>query len=67
MKILDFGIMKAKQRVSHTDSGTVRGTSASCRPSRRAAASSITDPICSRPVLVLHVATGELTYPGDTF
>ena len=50
VKILDFGIMKAKQRVSQTDSGTVRGNVGFMSPEQARGRPSITVPICSRPV-----------------
>ena len=68
VKILDFGIVKAKQRVSHTDSGTVQrqrrlhGPRAGARPFRRSPIRSVLDR--ARDV---YAATGEPTYPGQTF
>ena len=50
VKILDFGIMKAKQRVSQTESGTVRGNVGFMSPEQARGRPSITVPTCSRPV-----------------
>jgi len=68
VKILDFGIMKAKQRVSQTDSGTVRGNVCFMSPEQaRGRAVDHRSDLYSIGLVILHAATGEQTYPGDTF
>jgi hypothetical protein len=68
VKILDFGIMKARQRVSHTDSGTVRGNVGFMSPEQaRCRAVDHRSDLFSTGLLMLYAATGEPTYPGDTF
>ena len=68
MKILDFGIMKAKQRVSQTESGTVKWKRR--LHVTRAGAGPPVDhrsDLFSTGLVILYAATGEPTYPGDTF
>ena len=48
VKLLDFGIVKATERVSKTKEGTSRATSATCRPSRPAGWMCPAARICSR-------------------
>ena len=68
VKILDFGIMKAKQRVSQTDSGTVRGNVGFMSPEQaRGRAVDHRSDLFSTGLVILHAATGEPTYPGQTF
>jgi serine/threonine-protein kinase len=68
VKILDFGIMKAKQRVSHTDSGTVRGNLGFMSPEQaRCRAVDHRSDLFSAGLVILYAATGEVTYPGDSF
>jgi len=68
VKILDFGIMKAQRRVSHTDSGTVRGNVGFMSPEQaRGQAVDHRSDLFSTGLVILYVATGALTYPGDTF
>jgi hypothetical protein len=68
VKILDFGIMKAKQRVSQTDSGTVRGNVGFMSPEQaRGRAVDHRSDLFSTGLVILYAATGEPTYPGDTF
>ena len=65
VKILDFGIMKAKQRVSHTDSGTVRGNVGFMSPEQaRGRAVDHRSDLFSTGLVILYAATGEPTYPG---
>ena len=50
VKMLDFGIVKAKQRVSQTDSGTVKGNVGFMSPEQaRGKRRRPRAPICSRP------------------
>jgi serine/threonine-protein kinase len=68
VKILDFGIMKAKQRVSQTDSGTVRGNVGFMSPEQaRGRAVDHRSDLFSTGLVILYAATGEPTYPGQTF
>jgi hypothetical protein len=68
VKILDFGIMKAKQRVSHTDSGTVRGNVGFMSPEQaRGRPVDHRSDLFSTGLLILYAATGEPTYRGETF
>jgi serine/threonine-protein kinase len=68
VKILDFGIMKAKQRVSQTDSGTVRGNVCFMSPEQaRGRAVDHRSDLFSTGLVILYAATGEQTYPGETF
>ena len=68
VKILDFGIMKAKQRVSQTDSGTVRGNVCFMSPEQaRGRGVDHRSDLYSIGLVILYAATGEQTYPGDTF
>ena len=68
VKILDFGIMKAKQRVSHTDSGTVRGNVGFMSPEQaRGRPVDHRSDLFSTGLVILYAATGEPTYPGETF
>ena len=68
VKILDFGIMKAKQRVSQTDSGTVRGNVGFMSPEQaRGRAVDHRSDLFSTGLVILYAATGEPTYSGQTF
>jgi serine/threonine-protein kinase len=68
VKLLDFGIMKAKQRVSQTESGTVRGNVGFMSPEQaRGRAVDHRSDLFSTGLVMLYAATGEPTYPGDTF
>ena len=68
VKILDFGIMKAKQRVSQTDSGTVRGNVGFMSPEQaRGRAVDHRSDLFSTGLVILYAATGEPTYAGQTF
>jgi hypothetical protein len=68
VKLLDFGIMKAKQRVSQTESGTVRGNVGFMSPEQaRGRAVDHRSDLFSIGLVILYAATGEPTYPGDTF
>jgi serine/threonine-protein kinase len=68
VKILDFGIMKAKQRVSQTESGTVRGNVGFMSPEQaRGRPVDHRSDLFSTGLVILYAATGEPTYPGDTF
>jgi hypothetical protein len=68
VKILDFGIMKAKQRVSHTDSGTVRGNVGFMSPEQaRGRAVDHRSDLFSTGLVLLYAATGEFSYPGESF
>lgn len=68
VKLLDFGIMKAKQRVSQTESGTVRGNVGFMSPEQaRGRAVDHRSDLFSTGLVMLYAATGEHTYPGDTF
>jgi eukaryotic-like serine/threonine-protein kinase len=68
VKILDFGIMKAKQRVSQTDSGTVRGNVGFMSPEQaRGRTVDHRSDLFSTGLVILYAATGEHTYPGQTF
>jgi serine/threonine-protein kinase len=68
VKILDFGIMKATQRVSQTDSGTVRGNVCFMSPEQaRGHGVDQRSDLYSIGLVILYAATGEQTYPGNTF
>jgi hypothetical protein len=68
VKILDFGIMKAQKRVSQTESGTVRGNVGFMSPEQaRGRAVDHRSDLFSTGLVLLYAATGEPTYPGDTF
>jgi serine/threonine protein kinase len=69
VKILDFGVMKARQqRVSHTDSGTVRGNVGFMSPEQaRGKPVDHRSDLYSTGLLILYAATGEPTYRGETF
>jgi hypothetical protein len=68
VKILDFGIMKARHRVSQTDSGTVRGNVGFMSPEQaRGRAVDHRSDLYSVGLVMLYAATGEPTYAGQTF
>jgi serine/threonine protein kinase len=68
VKILDFGIMKAKQRVSQTDSGIVRGNVGFMSPEQaRCRAVDHRSDLFSTGLLMLYAVTGQPTHPGETF
>jgi serine/threonine-protein kinase len=68
VKILDFGIMKARQRVSQTESGTVRGNVGFMSPEQaRGRAVDHRSDLYSTGLVLLFAATGEPTHPGETF
>jgi len=68
VKLLDFGIMKAKQRVSQTESGTVRGNVGFMSPEQaRGRTVDHRSDLYSTGLLILYAATGEPTYPGESF
>jgi hypothetical protein len=68
VKLLDFGIMKAKQRVSQTESGTVRGNVGFMSPEQaRGRPVDHRSDLFSTGLVILYAATGEPTYPGETF
>jgi serine/threonine-protein kinase len=68
VKILDFGIMKARHRVSQTESGTVRGNVGFMSPEQaRGRSVDHRSDLYSTGLVLLFAATGEPTYPGETF
>jgi serine/threonine-protein kinase len=68
VKILDFGIMKARQRVSQTDSGTVRGNVGFMSPEQaRGRVVDHRSDLYSTGLVLLFAATGEPTHAGETF
>ncbi|HEY7371966.1 MAG TPA: serine/threonine-protein kinase [Polyangia bacterium] len=68
VKILDFGIMKARQRVSQTESGTVRGNVGFMSPEQaRGRVVDQRSDLFSTGLVLLYAATGEPTYPGESF
>ena len=68
VKVLDFGIMKATQRVSQTESGTVKGSVGFMSPEQaRGKAVDHRSDLFSLGLVILYAATGEPTYPGETF
>ena len=68
VKILDFGILKAKQRVSQTESGTVKGNVGFMSPEQaRGRTVDHRSDLFSTGLLMLYAATGEPIYEGETF
>lgn len=68
VKVLDFGIMKATQRVSQTESGTVKGSVGFMSPEQaRGKTVDQRSDLFSLGLVILYAATGEPTYPGETF
>jgi serine/threonine-protein kinase len=68
VKILDFGIMKAKQRVSQTESGTVKGSVGFMSPEQaRGKTVDHRSDLFSAGLVMLYAATGEPIYGGETF
>ena len=65
VKVLDFGIMKATQRVSQTESGTVKGSVGFMSPEQaRGKQVDHRSDLFSLGLVILYAATGEPTYPG---
>jgi serine/threonine-protein kinase len=68
VKVLDFGIMKATQRLSQTESGTVKGSVGFMSPEQaRGKNVDHRSDLFSLGLVILHAATGDPTYPGETF
>jgi hypothetical protein len=68
VKVLDFGIMKATHRVSQTESGTVKGSVGFMSPEQaRGKTVDHRSDLFSLGLVILYVATGDPTYPGETF
>jgi hypothetical protein len=68
VKVLDFGIMKATHRVSQTESGTVKGSVGFMSPEQaRGKAVDHRSDLYSTGLVILYAATGEPTFPGETF
>ena len=68
VKVLDFGIMKATQRVSQTESGTVKGSVGFMSPEQaRGKPVDHRSDLFSLGLVILYAATGEPTYPGEAF
>ena len=68
VKILDFGVMKAKQRVSQTESGTVKGSVGFMSPEQaRGRVVDHRSDLFSLGMVILYAATGEPIYQGETF
>ena len=68
VKVLDFGIMKATQRVSQTESGTVKGSVGFMSPEQaRGKQVDHRSDLFSLGLVILYAATGEPTYPGEAF
>jgi len=68
VKLLDFGIMKAKRRVSQTESGTVKGNVGFMSPEQaRGRAVDQRSDLYSTGLLLLYAATGEPIYAGNSF
>jgi len=68
VKVLDFGIMKASQRLSQTESGTVKGSVGFMSPEQaRGKNVDQRSDLFSLGLVILHAATGDPTYPGETF
>jgi serine/threonine protein kinase len=68
VRILDFGIVKAKQRLSQTVSGTVKGNLEYMSPEQ--ARGKEVDPrsdLFSAGLVIFHAASGEPFYTGETF
>ncbi len=66
--MLDFGIMKATHRVSQTESGTVKGSVGFMSPEQaRGKAVDHRSDLYSTGLVILYAATGEPTFPGETF
>jgi serine/threonine-protein kinase len=67
VKILDFGIVKARQRVSQTEHGTVRGNVGFMSPEQaRGKNVDHRSDLFSAGLVILTAATGEPAYPGAT-
>src|SRR5207237_218523 len=63
-----FGIMKATQRVSQTESGTVKGSVGFMSPEQaRGKHVDHRSDLFSLGLVILYAATGEPTYPGEAF
>jgi serine/threonine-protein kinase len=68
VKILDFGIVKAQQRVSQTESGTVKGNVSFMSPEQaRGRTVDHRSDLFSTGLVILYALTGEPTYRGETF
>jgi serine/threonine-protein kinase len=68
VKVLDFGVMKAKQRVSQTESGTVKGSVGFMSPEQACGRTvDHRSDLYSTGLVILYAATGEPIYPGETF
>jgi hypothetical protein len=68
VKITDFGIMKAKQRVSQTESGTVKGSVGFMSPEQaRGRFVDHRSDLFSVGMVMLYAASGQPLYQGDTF
>lgn len=68
VKILDFGVMKANQRVSQTESGTVKGSVGFMSPEQaRGRVVDHRSDLFSVGMVILYTASGEPIYQGDTF
>jgi eukaryotic-like serine/threonine-protein kinase len=68
VKVLDFGIMKATHRVSQTESGTVKGSVGFMSPEQaRGKTVDHRSDLYSTGLVILYAATGEPTFPGETF
>ena len=68
VRILDFGIVKAKQRLSQTISGTLKGNLEYMSPEQ--ARGKEVDPrsdLFSAGLVIFHAASGEPFYAGETF
>ena len=68
VKILDFGIMKANQRVSQTESGTVKGSVGFMSPEQaRGRVVDQRSDLFSVGMVILYTVSGEPIYQGETF
>jgi hypothetical protein len=68
VRILDFGIVKAKQRLSQTVNGTVKGNLEYMSPEQaRGKEVDARSDLFSAGLVVFHAASGEPFYAGETF
>jgi len=68
VKILDFGIVKTRQRVSQTESGTVKGNVSFMSPEQaRGRVVDHRSDLFSTGLVILYAVTGEPAYRGETF